>query len=350
MSMYAAGVTQKGIALFTKVLASKASLTFCGAEVGSGDMPEGKTVAEMTGLVEPVAEATTNEPSYDKDTVSLTVEYRNDLNGGLAEGFYIKEFCVNALDPDDGSKVCVFYGSLSAYPQYIPSWKEGETPDSRQYPISITVGEGQSVTVNYKPGSFITAADAKDILSGLVDEAIEGLDVGGALITEITIPATGWTAVEYDETAKSYDEWRYVNTVSVTGATAAQYPDVTLHKDALATAQKAEMCPVAESGAGTVTFWAKSAPTADMSATLALVYSGGGSGGSGGGTTYTLPVATATTLGGIKVGTGLKTSSDGTLSIDDDVVATDADVASSVETSAASDEEVEAVINEKLGE
>lgn len=51
---------------------------------------------------------------------------------------------------------------------------------------------------------------------------------------------------------------------------------------------------------------------------------GGSSGGGGGGTPYTLPVATASRLGGIKVGTGLNIETDGTLNAEAKEIEVDA--------------------------
>ena len=52
-----------------------------------------------------------------------------------------------------------------------------------------------------------------------------------------------------------------------------------------------------------------------MDATIALLSeSGAGGGGSGG--TYVLPVATETTLGGVKIGEGLTSTADGKVSVE----------------------------------
>ena len=53
------------------------------------------------------------------------------------------------------------------------------------------------------------------------------------------------------------------------------------------------------------------APLGDMSATVALWAPGGTAGG---GSAYVLPVATATRLGGVKIGSGVSVSADGTIS------------------------------------
>ena len=52
-----------------------------------------------------------------------------------------------------------------------------------------------------------------------------------------------------------------------------------------------------------------------MDATIALL-SESGTGGGGSGSTYVLPVATETTLGGVKIGEGLTSTADGKVSVE----------------------------------
>ena len=89
------------------------------------------------------------------------------------------------------------------------------------------------------------------------------------------------------------------------------FPSVALHKAALEVAKRAGLCPTVQALAGVLRFWARNIPTADMSATVALWAPGGTAGG---GSAYVLPVATATRLGGVKIGSGVSVSADGTIS------------------------------------
>lgn len=142
-----------------------------------------------------------------------------------------------------------------------------------------------------------------------------GSSVGSAVVKEITIPAEGWALDETgsDEPYMGMDEYRYYVDVTDEEVTDDQVPIVALHKDALETAKQAGLCPTAQTVTGAVRFWARYEPMQDMAATLALL-SASGSGQTGGGGTYVLPVATATTLGGVKLGEGFSTTPDGTLS------------------------------------
>ena len=157
---YGCTTTKRGRALIAKIMAAKMPLTLTRTMVGSGTCPEGLFPGELQDLVEPVAAATSNEPVYDGDTVHMTVEYRSDLNGGLDHGFWIREFGVFAKDLD-GTEVLLYYGTLGDYPQWVSAYSTNGI-DTRRFPISITVGEGATVIIDYSPEAFMTAEDVKE--------------------------------------------------------------------------------------------------------------------------------------------------------------------------------------------
>lgn len=154
---YGCTTTKRGRALIAKILAEKMPLTLTRTMVGSGICPDGLFPGELQDLVEPVAAATSNEPMYDGDTVHMTVEYRSDLNGGLDHGFWIREFGVFARDLE-GEEVLLYYGTLGDYPQWVSAYSKNGI-DTRRFPISITVGEGATVIIDYSPEAFMTAED-----------------------------------------------------------------------------------------------------------------------------------------------------------------------------------------------
>lgn len=157
MSQYGCTIPRVGRELIAKVLASKIPLTISRIMMGQGVCPDDVFPGDLTDLVEPVAAGTSNEPTYDGDTVHMTVEYRSDLNGGLDHGFWIREFGVFAQD-EDGSEVMLYYGVLGDYPQWVSAYSTTGL-DVRRYPISITIGEGAEVVIDYSPEAFMTAED-----------------------------------------------------------------------------------------------------------------------------------------------------------------------------------------------
>ena len=206
------------------------------------------------------------------------------------------------------------------------------------YPISIALELDADVQITYNPGAFITSAEAEELVRTMVQEAISG--VGTAIIKDITIPHTGWTWQEEnpdEQGAWDMDEYRYYVDVPVTEAAETQFPNVALHKAALETAKNAGLCPTVQTLAGALRFWAKRSPDEDMEATIALVSPGASSSGGGGGSTYVLPVATATRLGGVKIGKGISVAADGTITASTSGVSPD-DMASTEDTESMLDE------------
>lgn len=157
MSQYGCTITKKGRELIAKVLASKTPLTLTRVIMGSGICPDDVFPGDLQDLIEPVAAGTSSTPVYDGDTVHMTVEYRSDMNGGLDHGFWIREFGVFAKDLD-GTEVMLYYGTLGDYPQWVSAYSDNGI-DTRRFPISITVGEGATVIIDYSPEAFMTAED-----------------------------------------------------------------------------------------------------------------------------------------------------------------------------------------------
>ena len=315
MSYYGGTVTVKGRDLITSLIAG-ATIELTRIVVGSGKMSEGVEPIDMETLVNPIAEATSTVPVVENNVLSMVVEYRNDMNGGLKEGFWLNEFGIFAKT-ENSEEILLYYATLGDSPQPVNAYQDNRY-DIRRYPVTIALLIDADVQITYTPGAFITASEAQEIIESLVSEAVSEIagDVGSAIIKEITIPADGWTWDESEDVGMGgMDDYRMYKDVAVTEATEDMFTNVALHKDALETAKRAGLCPTIQTLAGSIRFWAKNQPYADMDATLALL-SSSGNGQTGGGGTYVLPVATETTLGGVKIGEGLTVTPDGTASVE----------------------------------
>ena len=106
---YGGTVTVAGRDLITGLLVGQ-TLEFTRIVVGSGEMPDGVHPMDMTELVNPVAEAVSTVPFIENGSLHLTVEYRNDLNGGLKEGFWLREFGIYAKT-DEVDEVLLYYAT-----------------------------------------------------------------------------------------------------------------------------------------------------------------------------------------------------------------------------------------------
>jgi hypothetical protein len=130
--------------------------------VGKGVPLDNATLEDLyklTDLIAPFAPATSTVPQYDGDTIHMTVEYRNDLGGGLEYGQWLSEYGLFVEHPTDaGNKILFAYGTLGDRPQYVSAYGKGSL-DSRRFPVSITIGAGVVVTVMYDTAAFMTAED-----------------------------------------------------------------------------------------------------------------------------------------------------------------------------------------------
>lgn len=315
MSYYGGTVTVKGRDLITSLIAG-ATIELTRVVVGSGKMPEGVEPIDMEALVNPIAEATSTVPVVENNVLSMVVEYRNDMNGGLKEGFWLNEFGIFAKT-EESEEILLYYATLGDSPQPVNAYQDNRY-DIRRYPVTIALLIDANIQVSYNPGAFITSEEAQALIESMVKESVAQIagNVGAAIIKEIVIPADGW---ELDETGESQmggmDDFRLYRDVTVSEATEDMFPNVALHKDALETSKRAGLCPTVQTLDGSLRFWAKNTPDEDMDATVALL-SESGAGGGGSGSTYVLPVATETTLGGVKIGEGLTSTADGKVSVE----------------------------------
>jgi len=86
-----------------------------------------------------------------------------------------------------------------------------------------------------------------------------------ALTADLIIPADAWTL------ADSETEWSYTAQVAIEGCTEEYSPQVTVLKESFLIAQRARLCPVAQTTEGLLTLWAKKLPTTAIHIVVLLV-------------------------------------------------------------------------------
>ena len=132
------------------------TLTITRCMVGSGQPQEGVSPYTLTDLVQPVAQATSTAPIVHGNQVDLTVSYRNDLNGGLENGFYLSEFGIFARGKD-GAEVMIYYAFLGPHRQWMSPYTKGCAPKDARYPVAIGLNNTPNVTLEYHADAFITS-------------------------------------------------------------------------------------------------------------------------------------------------------------------------------------------------
>ena len=171
--MYGFIIPAKGMELLTGLLAGD-TLTITRCMVGTGQVPAETQPTALTDLVAPIAQATSTQPLVHGKQIDFTIEYRNDLHGGLESGFYLREFGVFAR-AKDGSETMIYYGNLGDYPQWVQPYTQGAV-EVRRFPVAIGVSNAPTVILEYNADAFMTAEDVSAycttvILPQFLDEA-----------------------------------------------------------------------------------------------------------------------------------------------------------------------------------
>ena len=290
-------ITAAGRRLAAKLLAGE-TLMITRIMVGTGKAADREQILALTDLIEPKAEATCTEPIVDDEhtSVSFSVEFRSDMNGGLKEDFWLNEYGIFAEDPDDG-EVMIYYATLGDYPDAVTHYIPGAV-DCRRYPVVITVTSGADVATAFPPSAYMTAEEVRAAIAA-------ASNLSSAIIADFTLPVEGWELTENGA-------YRYI--LPVKGCTIQHFPLVALSVSGLEAAEDCKLMSVVETVEGGIAFCAKRVPETNIAGTIALIYSKNGEIGEG----YTLPVATSTTLGGVRIqeGSGLTIDSSGNLAID----------------------------------
>lgn len=257
-------LTKKGLLLQAKVDAgAEMSLTKC--KLGSGELPSGQSLEDLTDLVTPVQTIGIASISYSDDDKACEITATTD-NNDLTEGYYLREFGVYAQDPDEGE---ILYAVTSDdTPDYIPASGTSAVLSqelsialsfSNAANVSAVVNTSAIATINYVNNTVTTAvADLKDMTGATTStNGVHGL---------VPAPTKG-SATRY---LRSDGAWSNISTM--TGATTS--------------ADGKEGLVPAPSAGGSNRYLSANGQWEEVEE-------------------YVLPKATASVLGGIKVGDGL---------------------------------------------
>ena len=117
--MYGFIITTAGEGLLARAAAGE-TLALTEVWVGRGVVEGVEAAKALTALLDPVAQATSTQPEVAGGQLSMLVEYRNDMGGGLEEGFTLSEFGIMAKVGDDAPTL-LYYAALGDRAQPVPS-------------------------------------------------------------------------------------------------------------------------------------------------------------------------------------------------------------------------------------
>ncbi len=315
-----------GIALIAKVLAGRCKMNYTRAAVGKGKLGEGespKTALEPAGYVMDAMIAAVTNPVNGECQVTV------QLNSADVEtGFYVTGVVLYAEDPDLG-EVPYTYLFLENGPEWIrPS--SSVVGKLATFDLIAAVGDVEQVHAVIDPNAVVTFSTVQQLIAA------------ATVVREIAIPAEGWTAGSEPDS----DAGRLHVDIHMEGVKESMQPFLSVHPAYLEAANNCELSSSVRTLDGVVRVYAKTAPTAEMTATLTLLCASSGKINESAlppaaGSDYVLPAATATRLGGVMIGEGVHVTGNGKISVDG---------ASIAETAAESDDGAEEMLKEVFGE
>lgn len=247
-----------------------AQLNITRVMVGSGSVPEGINQAYLTDLVQPVAQATSTFPTVKNDIVSFIVEYRNDMNGGLKKGFWIREFGVFVRDGEQ--EILVYYATLGDFPQFIMAYKDNVI-DIRRYPVALKISDEIEVFLEYPALAFVTEERFWELIQIKAIPYLQKIMEQGTLQRDIVIPTTGWTAVAVGGGGGVKIE------IAQDDVTEQMIPIVSIARSDMGIAIDCGMSSVAETIEKGLRLYAEKAPSKEIHASLLLLRAYGGAAG-----------------------------------------------------------------------
>jgi len=246
-------ITTAGRALLVKLAATGRVLTLTRVVFGSGKLPTDTTIADFqnqTALVAPIVEGTSTTPIFENDALSMVLEFRSDMHGGLDHDISINEYGVYASDPD-GADVLLLYGNLGDYPDTVAAYQPGVIT-TRGYPLSITITSVPDVRIDFTASAFLTSQEAYDLLEACMKRTARMKAI------DVVIPVEAWTR-------NGEGRYSYYADVPYKTVSAQDYPQVTLHLDSLTAAFTCGLSPLVTTFDGILRFYAQQPPTATIS-------------------------------------------------------------------------------------
>lgn len=178
-------LTNKGLALITKLVAAQATLSFTRVAVGTGSVPSGVDPQSMIGLNAYKMDATIKAYGVNPDQADVAYIIAQISSVGVSAGFAITEAGIFAQDPDQG-EILYAYLDLTDDPQYIYAETDAISKFA-EITFNVLVGSVSSVTAIINPSALATKKDLESIedrlnqlgriLFGPEDTEIEDNDV-----------------------------------------------------------------------------------------------------------------------------------------------------------------------------
>ena len=153
-------LTNAGMAVLNKVLASQGPLNFVRADVGDGKCTEEAACRARTSLVSKTGEATFVRAALKGGQATISIIYQNE---GLETGFFVNEIGLYVEDPTTNSPVLYCYVTFGDYPDWIAP--ESSAVYTRTYDIITIVSNVSTVNVTTSPSTVVSMEDFNNVIA-----------------------------------------------------------------------------------------------------------------------------------------------------------------------------------------
>lgn len=188
MSTYGGVVTTSGRNMIATLIAGQ-TIKFTKVVFGAGKISDDTSIIDITDLIDTKWQGAMTEPVSKDGVTTMTLECRNDLNGGLLAGFQINEIGLYASDDNGVSEVLFYYASLGDSPQPMNPFVDNRV-DIKRFPISMTIGNDVPVDLAFESDAFVTTTNVREI----VDDTLDNKYPGG--VVPLALGGTGCTSLE----------------------------------------------------------------------------------------------------------------------------------------------------------
>lgn len=280
------------------------------AVVGGITVPT-EELSTQTGITEPLTTVPAllagQEPTEDGKGIIIKIQVRND---NVTETTRMRQVGIYAKTEHDEEVLFVILQDETG--EEIPAYDEFPQFKLEQW-VTLSLSRTNNITVIVSPLVYVSYEEYQKLLeyANALEIKIKEIEKYSSQMMriDITIPHENWNVEEQDSTL-------YID-IALDNVTEEMIPIISIFHADMDIATECGMSTSCYSYNGGIRLYAEKAPTAEIHASLILLYAY--SGVIGDGVTagnYELPIATATRLGGIKIGDGINVKPDGTASVD----------------------------------
>jgi hypothetical protein len=166
--------TESGENLLADIIAKEATLDITKIVVGKGYVPEGKNIAQMEAIVDPVVELPIKkkEKTEERSEIIIGTEFNNVT---VQEGFHYRELGVYAKgvypDGSESEETLYIYGNSGDSAEYIPA-HSGSVVVEKRIDVIVYVGGKTNVSLEVAEAFYTTKEELAEAVQKLESETV----------------------------------------------------------------------------------------------------------------------------------------------------------------------------------